>query len=184
MAAITAAEIVFRYSTTSGTAGNSLAGTAAGSLGKYISTTAWVGGAANDLFDDITGAENAASTVDYRCIFVYNANTANALQNAVVYLTASTAGGATISLAADTTAASALAATSAQAGTIANETTAPTTIGTWTTADATGTANGVSLGSIPAGQVKAFWIRRTATNSAALSTDGCSISVTGDTGSL
>jgi hypothetical protein len=64
MAAISQAELVWRYSTTAGAAGNTTASTAAGSLGKYISTTAWAGGVANDLFDDITGAENAASTVD------------------------------------------------------------------------------------------------------------------------
>jgi hypothetical protein len=32
--------------------------------------------------------------------------------------------------------------------------------------------------------VKAFWLRRTATNSAALSNDGVTVGVTGDTGSL
>jgi hypothetical protein len=43
---------------------------------------------------------------------------------------------------------------------------------------------GVALGNIPAGQCKAFWIRRTAANSAALSNDGVTIAVAGDTGSL
>ena len=43
---------------------------------------------------------------------------------------------------------------------------------------------GVALGTIGAGQVKAFWIRRTAANSSALSNDGVTIAVTGDTGSL
>src|SRR3954466_15177338 len=108
MAAIVASDIVWRYSVTTGSAGNTTAGTPGGSLGKYISTTAWAGGSANDLFDDISGAENAASTVDYRCIFVHNSNGANALQNAVVYLSAETAGGASIAVAADSTATSAL----------------------------------------------------------------------------
>jgi hypothetical protein len=48
----------------------------------------------------------------------------------------------------------------------------------------TNAAAGVSLGSIPSGQVKAFWVRRTAANSAALSNDGVTIAVSGDTGSL
>lgn len=181
MTAITAAELLFKYSTTAGAAGNSTAGTANGSLGKYVSTTQWTGGAANDLFDDISGAENAASTVDYRCIFIHNSNASNALQNAVVYLSSEVAGGASIAIGADTTAASALASGSAQALTVANETTAPAgvTFSSPTTAGA-----GVSLGNIPSGQVKAFWIRRTASNSAALSNDGVTIAVTGDTGSL
>jgi uncharacterized protein YbbC (DUF1343 family) len=125
MAAIVASDIVWRYSVTTGSAGNTTAGTANGSLGKYISTTAWAGGAANDLFDDISGAENAASTVDYRCIFIYNSNAANAYQNAVMYLSAEVAGGASIAIGVDTTAASALGSATAQALTVANETTAP-----------------------------------------------------------
>lgn len=184
MAAIVASDIVFRYSVKTGSAGNSTASTAAGSLGTYISTTAWAGGAANDLFDDITGAENAASTVDYRCIFVYNANTANALQNAVVYLSAEVAGGASIAVAADTTAASALASASAQALTGTTETAPGAGITGLTYSSPTTAGAGVALGSIPAGQVKAFWVRRTAANTAALSADGVTLAVTGDTGSL
>lgn len=181
MAAITAGEILFKYSTTAGAAGNANTSTAAGSLGKYISTTAWPDATTNGLFDDISGAENAASTVDYRCIFVHNSNSANALQNAVVYLSAEVANGASIAVGADTTAASVLASGSAQAVTIANETTAPAGV---TFSSPTTSGTGVSLGSIPAGSVKAFWVRRTAANTAALSADGVTIAVTGDTGSL
>jgi hypothetical protein len=180
MAAITSGEILFKYSVAAA-AGNTNAGTAATSLGDQISTTQWTGGSANDLFDDISGAENAASTVDYRCIFVHNSNGANTLENAVVYLSAETAGGAAIAVGADTTAASAIGSGSAQALTVANETTAPAGVSfsSPTTAGA-----GVSLGNIPSGQCKAFWIRRTAANTAALSSDGVTIAVTGDTGSL
>jgi hypothetical protein len=172
MAAITQAELIWRYSTTAGAAGNTTAGTAAGSLGRYISTTAWAGGAANDLFDDITGAENAASTVDYRCIFIYNSN---------AYISAEVAGGASIAIGPDTTAASTLGSATAQALTIANETTAPA--GVTFTAPTTA-ATGIALGTIGVGQVKAFWVRRTAANTAALSGDGVTLSCSGDTGSL
>ena len=180
MAAITSGEILFKYSV-SAAAGNTTAGTAAASLGDQVSTTQWTGGSANDLFDDVTGAENAASDVEYRCIFVHNTNSANALENAVVYLSAETAGGASIAVGADPTAASAVGAATAQAVTVADENTAPAgvTFSSPTTAGA-----GVALGNIPAGQVKAFWIRRTAANTAALSNDGVTIAVTGDTGSL
>jgi hypothetical protein len=181
MAAISQAELVWLYSTTAGAAGNTTASTAAGSLGKYISTTAWAGGVANDLFDDITGAENAASTVDYRCIFIYNSNGANAYQNAVAYISAEVAGGASIAIGPDTTAASALGSATAQALTIANETTAPA--GVTFTAPTTA-ATGIALGTIGSGQVKAFWIRRTAANTAALSGDGVTLGISGDTGSL
>ena len=181
MTAIVPSEILFKYSTTAGAAGNANTSTAATSLGKYISTTQWTGGSANDLFDDISGAENAASTVDYRCIFIHNSNTANALQNAVAYLSAEVAGGASIAIGVDTTAASAIGSATAQAVTIANETTAPAGV-TFTSPTTSGT--GIALGSIGTGQCRAIWIRRTAANSSALSNDGVTIAVTGDTGSL
>lgn len=182
MAAITSGEVLFKYSVKTGTAGNSTAGTAAGSLGKYISTTAWAGGALNDLFDDISGAENAASTVDYRCIFIHNSNAANTYENVVVYLSAETAGGASIAIATDNIAASAIGATAAQAAEIATETTAPTGVSAFSSPTTVGT--GLALGNIPSGQTRAIWIRRTAANTAALSNDGVTIAVTGDTGSL
>lgn len=181
MAAIVATDVLWKYSVTSGAAGNANAGTPNASLGKYISTTQWLGGAANDLFDDISGAENAASTVDYRCIFLHNTNANNALANAVLYISAEVAGGATISIGADTTAPSTLASTPAQALTIANETTAPAGV---TFTSPTTAATGIALGSIPSGSVKAFWVKRTATNSVALSGDGVTLAWSGDTGSL
>jgi hypothetical protein len=184
MAAIIASDIQFRYTVKTGSSGNSTAGTAAGSLGTWVSTTQWTGGSANDLFDDISGAENAASTVDYRCVAIYNSNSANAYQNAVVYLSSEVAGGANIALAADTTAASVLAAGTAQALTATTETAPGGSVTGLTYTSPTTAGAGVSLGSIPSGQVKCFWVRRTATNSAALSNDGVTIAVSGDTGSL
>jgi hypothetical protein len=181
MAAITTAELIWRYSVTTGTAGNTTAGTALGSLGRYISTTAWAGGVAQDLFDDLTGAANAASQVDYRCIFIYNSNAANAYQNAVVYIASEVAGGASIAIGVDTTAASALGSATAQALTIANTTTAPAGV---TFSSPTTAATGIALGTIPVGNVRAFWVRRTAANTAALSNDGVTLSTSGDTGSL
>lgn len=181
MSAIVAGEVLLKYSIAAA-AGNTTASAAGTSLGDQISTTAWAGGAANDLFDDISGAENAGSTVDYRCIFVHNSNAANALQNAVVYLSAEVAGGASIAIAIDNIAASVIASGSAQAAAIANETTAPSGVGAFSSPTTAGT--GLSLGNIPTGQCRAFWVRRTAANSAALSNDGVTIAVSGDTGSL
>ena len=181
MAAITSGEILFKYSVVAA-AGNTTASAASTSLGDQISTTAWAGGSLNDLFDDISGAENAASTVDYRCIFVHNSNASNALENAVVYISAETAGGASIAVAVDGTAASAIGSGSAQAVTIANETTAPAGTGGFSSPTTLGA--GLSLGTIAAGSCKGIWIRRTAANTAALSGDGVTIAVGGDTGSL
>jgi hypothetical protein len=176
--AIVSSDIVLRYSVVTGSAGDSTAGTAAGSLGKYVSTTVVAAGA-NGLFDDISGAENAASTVDYRGIAVLNNHATLTLQNAVVYLSAETAGGASIAIAVDNIAISAKGSASAQMAQIANETTAPTGVSAFSSPTTAGA--GLSLGSIPAGQVKGIWVRRTAANSAALDSDGVTIAISGDT---
>ena len=179
MAAITGSEILSKLSTTAGSAGNSNTSTPGASLGKYISTSTIADATLNALFDDISGAENAASTVDYRCVFIHNSNAANALQNAVIWLSAEVAGGASIAIGVDPTAASAIGSASAQAVTIASETTAPAGV---TFSSPTTAGTGLSLGTIPSGQCKAVWFRRTAANSAALNSDGVTWSVQGDTG--
>jgi len=182
MAAIIASEIVWRFTTTAGAAGDSTANTTVGTfLGKYAATSAWAGGSLNDLFADISGAENAASTVDYAGLAILNNNSANVAENGVIYISAETAGGASIAVGVDTTATSAKGSASAQLLTIANKNTAPagvsfsspTTIGT-----------GLALSNIPTSNVKGVWVRRTAANTAALSADGMTLAVTVDTGSL
>lgn len=94
--AIVSGDILYKFSVKTGSAGNSTAGTAAGSLGKYISTTQITDNTLNNLFDDITGDENAASTVDYRCFFVHNSHASLTWQNVVVWLSSEVAGGASI----------------------------------------------------------------------------------------
>ncbi|HET7713225.1 MAG TPA: hypothetical protein VFK94_01940, partial [Patescibacteria group bacterium] len=107
MAAITAADIQFRGSTTVGAAGNANAfGGADTSLGKYIANNQLADATLDALFDSATGAENSASTVEYQCVFIYNANASNALQNAVIWVSGDPAGGAAVAIAVDSTAAS------------------------------------------------------------------------------
>lgn len=78
---ITTSDIKVRLSTTSGSAGNSTAqANPNASLGKYISTTDLSGTALNNLFDNISGDEQALGTTDYRCIFVYNSHASLQLQ--------------------------------------------------------------------------------------------------------
>lgn len=174
---IVSSDIVFRLTTKSGSAGDTLTSTPAASLGKYVSTTP-MGTGAGALFDDISSAENQASTVDYRAFAVLNNHATLTLQNAVVYVSNETSGGANIAIAVDTTAASAKGSASAQGDQIANETTAPTGVGAFSTPTTAGT--GLSLGNIGPGQVKFVWVRRTATNSAGQS-DSVDFTVSGDT---
>lgn len=172
--AIANTDIGLSLATTAGSAGNTTAQADPNqSLGKYISTTALTT-SANGLFDNVSGAENAASTVDYRCVFVVNNHATLTMLNAVVYLSSEVSGGAGIAIGVDATAISAKGATPAQAVTIANELTAPAGV-TFTSPTTVGT--GLALGDIPAGSVKAFWVRRTAANSAALDADGVTFGI-------
>lgn len=183
MSAIIASEIVFRFTTTAGSAGDTTANTAVSTfLGKYAATSAWAGGGTNDLFPDITGAQNTASQIDYAGLAILNNNTANSAVNSVTYLSAEVAGGASVAVAADSTAASAKGGASAQLLTIASSTTAPA--GPLTFSSPTTAGAGVSLGTIAVAFVKGMWVRRSAANTVALSADGVTLAVQVDTGSL
>jgi len=181
--AITAAEIHFRGSVTTGAAGNSVAPPAAGSnLGKYIPNADMTDNTLNNLFPDTTGDENATSQVDYQGMFVYNANASNPWELPIAWLSAEVAGGVSYAVGWDTTAPSALANASAQGLTIANKNTAPAGV---SFSAPTTKAGGVALGvNIPSAQVCLLWVRRTAANTVAVSNDGVTIRVEGDTGSL
>lgn len=182
MAAIVAGDLITKFSTTAGAAGNTTVNTTVGTfLGKYAASSVWAGGGTNDVFPDITGAQNAASQVDYAGLALYNSNAANAYQNAVIYLSSEVAGGASVAVGADTIAASAIGGASAQMLQIANATTAPAAVAF---SSPTTAGTGVALGNIPATNVKGFWIRRSAANTAALSGDGVTLGFSGDTGSL
>jgi hypothetical protein len=170
-------DIQLKLSTQSGAAGNTTASTPAASLGKYISTTDWSAGT-NTLFDDVSGAENAAAESEYRCIFVRNAHATLTMLSAVVYLSAEVSGGAVTAIGVDTTAASAIGASAAQALSVANEDTAPAGV-TFSAPTTVGT--GIALGDIPAGSCRAVWIRRTTANTAAIDADGVTLAVACDT---
>lgn len=174
---IVSSDILLKFSTKVGAAGNANAGTAAGSLGKYISTTQITNATLHNLFDQITGDENAASAVDYRCIFVHNAHASLTWQDIAVYILSQVAGGASIAIGIDPTVASAIGSASAQALEIANETTTPAGVLFLTP---TSLAEATSAGSVANGQCKAIWIRRTAANTTAVSSDGATLRLQGN----
>lgn len=177
--AITATDILFKLSLKTGTAGNQSAQPDVNqSLGKYISTTQITDATLNNLFDDVSGDENAASDVEYRCIFVHNAHASLTWQGVKVWLSAEVEGGANVAIAIDDVAASAIGASAAQADMVADESTPPTGE---SFSSPTSKATGLSLGDIAAGYCRAIWVRRTAANSAALNNDGVTIRCEGDT---
>lgn len=176
---IASTDILYKYSVKTGSAGNTTTGTAAGSLGKYVSNTVITDAALDNLFDDITGDENAAGDIEYRCVFVHNSHPTLALLRAVVWIPAEVAGGANTAIATDNIGPTPVGQSAAQAAFIADENTAPTSVSVFSSP--TTKSAGLSLGDIPAGGVAAVWIKRTATNSAAQNNDGLTLRVEGDT---
>lgn len=176
--AILTTDILFKLSVTTGSSGNSNPGTPAGSLGKYISTTQITDASLHNLFDVISGAENAESDIEYRCFFVHNNHGSLTLQNAVVWLSAEVGGGAAAAIAVDDLAASPIGQAGAQADEIADEDTAPSGE---SFSSPTSKGTGLSVGNIAAGYCRAIWVRRTAADTGPLDNDGVTIRVEGDT---
>jgi hypothetical protein len=178
--AIAASDIKFYFSEKVSGNGFTTAGSAAASLGKNISTTEITDNTLNNLFDDVSGDENAASDVEYRCIFVHNGHATLTWTSVVAWLSAEVAGGAAIAIAKDDIGATDKDSTDDQAATIADEGADPSaSTGDWSTA--TSKATGVALGDLAPDECIAIWVRRTAANTVAVDSDGVTISVAGDT---
>jgi hypothetical protein len=167
-------DIVMRLTTTAGAAGDSTAGTPAGSLGKYASTTVLTPATLQNMFDNVTGAESAAGRTEYRAGAILNNHATLTLTAATLFIASETAGGGAITVASDNIAASAKGAASAQLTQIASETTAPTGVSAF--------GSSCTLGDIGPGQVKGFWMKRVVTAGAtAVPVDGVILEVDGDT---
>ena len=177
---ILSTDILWKLSIKTGSAGNSLAqADPNAALGKFISTTQWAGGVLHDLFDVVSGDDNAAGRVDYRCVFIHNNHATLPLLTPVVWLESEVANGAVTAIGVDPAAQSVIAQGSAQAAEIADELSVPAGV-TFSAPVTKGT--GISLGaSLDAGKCRAIWIRRTAQNNTALDNDGATIRVEGDT---
>jgi hypothetical protein len=176
---ISTSDLHQRLSVTTGSAGNSTAqGNVNNSLGKYMSTTDIVDASLDNLFDDVTGDENASSNVDYRCFFIFNNHGSLTLKSAVAWISANASSSTTKAIGLDPAGVVSATSASAQAATIANDTSAPAGV---SFSSPTTKATGLSIGDIPAGSCQAIWVRRTATNSAATNSDGATIRAEGDT---
>jgi hypothetical protein len=175
---IAASDIKFRLSINTGPGDSTAQGNPNDSIGGFVSTTEITDATLHNLFDVITGDENAASTVDYRVFFIANKHATLTWQGVKVWLQSETAGGANAAIALDGLGVKAINSASAQAERIANETTAPSGE---TFSAPTSKAAGLSVGNLAPNEVIAVWVRRTATNSAALNLDGVVIRAEGDT---
>lgn len=174
--AVSASDIEFRFSTTTGP-GDSTSGTAATSLGDFMSTTQITTATLHNLFDVISGSENAALDVEYRCIFVTNTNGADTWSNVKVWIQDEVSGGATAAIGIDPIGVVAGTSASQQAEEINAEGTTPSTP---TFSAPTDETSGISIGNMAAGTCQAIWIRRTANDTGSVSNDGVTIRVSGD----
>lgn len=148
------------------------------SLGDQVSITQLVDATLHNLFDVVTGDENAASDIEYRCLFYHNNHATLTWQAPFLWISAEVGGGAVAAIAVDGLAASPKGQASAQADIIANENTAPTGE---TFSAPTSKATGIAIGDIIAGNVRAIWVRRSAANTVAVNSDGATLSMSGDT---
>lgn len=164
--AIVSGEIEFHLSGTGGTP--------ASSLGGAIHATEITDATLHNLFDPVDSGEASSGDVEYRCLYVKNANTTLTLYGAVIWIDTNTPS-------ADTTIDIGL-GTSAINGTeqtIADESIEPTSV-SWSAPASKGA--GLSIGDIPSGEHKAIWVRRTINASAAsASSDSAIIKVEGAT---
>lgn len=157
-------------------------GTVYNSLGRWASTTQLNASVPlNNLFPDLTGPQNAASQVDYQCLFVYNTDSVATLANVYAWVPSTSVTGAVEwAVGADTTVPSAHNATvTPQAGYISAPTIAPATVQSWF-GPVGSASSGAAMPSIGPGEVAAFWVRRTAVNSPEFSGAGFGLQVTFD----
>lgn len=126
----------------------------------------------SDFFDPVMGAESAAGDTNYRCFYIFNDHPTLPLQNAVAWIvTNTTANRLAIGAGA--------AAVGAEEDDVADEDTAPSGV---SFSQPTSKATGIALGTIPAGEFKAVWMRRVVAPGAAANNDTYQVRVEGDTG--
>lgn len=161
---LTAADIHLRYSTLSGGAGNTAPGHAGASNGKYVSQTVMPDGQLSNLFGAITGLENGNDNVDYQCAFLVNTHSSIAFEDVVLWIAETEGAGeiALAELAADPKGSSDISSPTAQALSTPNKDIAPAGIGAFSIP--VDEASAIELGTVGPGQVRPFWVRRTAAN--------------------
>lgn len=124
------------------------------SLGGIKSANA-MSASVDQLFDQVSPAEALAGDIEYRCVYLHNANATDTMTNAVVFMSANTPlTSTTVDIGVGSS------AVNGTEQTIVDETVAP--VGVTFSAPTTAGA-GLALGNIPAGQHRAFWVRFTTT---------------------
>jgi hypothetical protein len=170
--AIIASDIVVRLS---GGAANT---SQAASLGGARSTAGGgivVTDTINNVWSDVSGAEGAAGSTKYRCIYILNNHGSLTYTAPKIWISSNTT-----SADDDITIGLGSSAVNGTEQTIANEDTAPT--GGVTFSNPTSFATGIALSDLPFGQHRAVWIKRVVnTNAAAANANPYTLSIQGET---
>lgn len=167
---LSSSDILIKLSAPSAGSGNTQEGFPGFSWGNFMSTSVVSSTAMNNIFPDISGAQNLADQVDYACVFVHNSTpTASAMINAVAWLPLQLyTGSVLIALAADPTGITSDLSFTHQAVRITSAIIAPPGVTGWVSPTTTapnsgnGFANGIQIGSLAPHTCTALWIRRTA----------------------
>lgn len=176
--AITDADIKFKHSVTTGPGNSTAQADPNASLGEFMSSTEVTDATLHNLFDKVTGDENAESDVEYRCIFVHNDHATLTWEDVVIWLDAQVAGGAVAAIGLDPVGVVAEDSASAQADEIGDEDEAPAGV-SFSAPSTKGT--GIAVGDVGPGECFAVWVRRTAANTGAVDNDGATLAAEGDT---
>jgi hypothetical protein len=144
------------------------------SLGGAKSSAEVVDAQLHNLFAKVTGAESAAGSIKYRCIYVHNGHGTITWESVKAFIQSNTPSpGTALAIGLGTS------AVNATEQTVADEDTAPSGV-TFSAVD--DYATGIALGDLPAGEHRAIWLRRTVTAGAsAYNNDGATIQAEGDT---
>lgn len=145
-------------------------------LGGAMSSTSITDASNNNLFDDVSGAESLAGSIEYRGFYVRNNHGTLTLQDARIYISSATTSADT-----EFDIAIAVEAVNVTMATIANETTAPATVSFTRPTTYTGGLQINAATGLAAAANRGVWIRRTVNASAAAAADAGTIKVEGDT---
>lgn len=121
------------------------------------------------LWDTVNSGESAAGDTEYRCVYVHN-NSGQDFITPVIWIVSETPNYIDIGLGSS--------ALNGTEQTVADEQTAPTSV---SFSSPTSKGTGIALGTIPAGQHRAVWIRRTVPAAAGAAAATFTLRVEGDT---
>jgi hypothetical protein len=159
---ITTAELEIRFS---GGAGNSDPNA---SLGGVKSSVVMTDNTLNNLFDDVSGGESLSGDTEYRHVYIHNADPSLTAQNVRIYISSDTTGtGDEINIALGN------AANGAQETAVANESTAPSPVLTFT--HPTTYAGGLAPSNLANASHVSLWIQRVVNVAGAAKTNNTAI---------